>query len=89
MPRSRWDSKSKALIVLEGLKGKPVADICREYQISQSHYYRWRDKFLANMHQAFEDTTSREARLSRQVNELKQVVGELTLELKKSETDWS
>ena len=88
MKRSRWDAKSKAMIVLEGLKGKPVVDICREYQISQAHYYRWRDRFLANMHRAFENGTSREAILNQQVNELKQVVGDLTLELKKSETEW-
>jgi transposase-like protein len=88
MKKSRWDSKSKAVIVLEGLKGKPVVDICREYQISQAHYYRWRDRFLANMQQAFESRTSREAMLNQQVNELKKVVGELTLELKKSETEW-
>ncbi len=88
MARHRWDSKAKAMIVLEGLKGKPVVDICRDYQVSQAHYYRWRDKFLANMHEAFEDRTSREAALSRQVNELKRVVGDLMLELKKSETDW-
>ena len=88
MPKGKWDSKSKAIIVLEGLKGKPVVDICREYQISQTHYYRWRDKFLANMHQAFETQTNREAKLSQQVDELKKVVGDLTLELKKNETDW-
>jgi len=88
MPRGRWDSKSKAIIVLEGLKGKPVVDICREYQISQSHYYRWRDKFLARMHLAFEDRSSRETKLSQQVNDLKKVVGDLTLELKKSEPEW-
>jgi len=88
MPKGKWDSKTKAIIIIEGLKGKPVVDICREYQISQAHYYRWRDKFLANMHQAFEDRTSREIILSRKVKELKQVVGDLTLELKKSETDW-
>jgi transposase-like protein len=88
MPKGKWDSKTKAMLVLEGIKGKPVVDICREYQISQAHYYRWRDKFMAHMHQAFEDRTSREAMLRRQVNELKKVVGDLTLELKKSETDW-
>jgi transposase-like protein len=40
MPRRKWDAKTKALIVLEGLKGKPVAEICTEHQISQSQYYR-------------------------------------------------
>jgi hypothetical protein len=28
--------KAKAMIVIEGLKGKPVAEICTEHQISQS-----------------------------------------------------
>jgi transposase-like protein len=88
MTKSRWDSKSKAIIVVEGLRGKPVADICREYQISQSYYYKWRDRFLAQMHRAFEDRSSRELELSKQVGDLKKIVAELTLELKKSESDW-
>jgi hypothetical protein len=36
MQRRKWDAKTKAIIVLEGLKGKPVADICTEHQISQA-----------------------------------------------------
>ncbi len=88
MPKGRWDSKTKAMIVLEGFKGKSVPEICSEYQVSQSHYYRWRDKFLANMHHAFTDKTPREVTLSRQVSELKKVIGELTVELKKNETEW-
>jgi putative transposase len=43
MHRRTWDAKTTALIVLEGLKGKPVGEICTEHQISQSLYYRWRD----------------------------------------------
>jgi len=88
MPKSRWDAKTKAIIVLEGLKGKPVNDICMEYQISQAHYYRWRDKFLANMHQAFADKTPQEVTLKRQISDLKKVIGELTVELKKNEMEW-
>jgi transposase-like protein len=55
MPRRKWAAKTKALIVLEGLKGKPVAEICTEHQISQSLYYQWRDQFLANAAKAFDD----------------------------------
>jgi hypothetical protein len=40
------------------------------------------------MHRAFADNTPREVVLSRQIAELKKVIGELTIELKKSETDW-
>ena len=36
--RRQWDSKTKAKIVLEGLKGRSVVDICTEYSISQSMY---------------------------------------------------
>ena len=53
MQKRKWDAKTKAMIVLEGLKGKPVAEVCTEHQISQSQYYQWRDQFLAPAAQAF------------------------------------
>lgn len=86
--RRTWDSKSKAQIVMEGLKGRAVASICTEYAISQSMYYKWRDVFLANASQAFEvnSITKKEQYLEVQNKKLKQAIGELTLELKKN--DW-
>ncbi len=42
MKRRKWDAKTKATIVLEGLKGKSAATICQDYQISQAQYYQWR-----------------------------------------------
>ena len=86
MKRRKWESKQKALIVLQGLKGKPIAEVCSEHQISQAQYYQWRDQFLANMEKAFEVArqSDREARLERQNERLKNLVGELTLELKKA-----
>jgi hypothetical protein len=39
MKRRRWDATPTAVIVLEGLKGKPVADLCTAHHISQSQYY--------------------------------------------------
>jgi transposase-like protein len=87
MQKRKWDAKTKALIVIEGLKGKPVAEICNEHQISQSQYYQGRDQFLANAAQAFESHqhTRKEARLEQETTQLKRLVGELTLELKKSD----
>jgi transposase-like protein len=41
--------------VQQGLKGKSVAEICLEHQISQTLYYKWRDQLLANVHQVFTD----------------------------------
>ena len=52
--RRQWKSEEKSKIILEGLKGRPVADICIEHQISQSMYYSWRDQFLTNMGQVFD-----------------------------------
>jgi transposase-like protein len=85
MHRRKWDAKAKALIILEGLKGKPVAEIYPEHQISQSLYDQWRDQFLANAAKAFDDPqrTRKEARLEQENMRLKPLVGELTFELKK------
>lgn len=47
MKSRNWTAEDKMAIVLLGLKeGKTVAEICREHQISQSQYYKWRDRFL-------------------------------------------
>lgn len=86
MKKRQWDSKTKALIVLQGLKGKSVAEVCAEHQISQAQYYQWRDLFLANASKAFDTPqTGREARLERENAKLMNLVGHLTLELKKTD----
>jgi transposase-like protein len=87
MKRRKWDAHTKAMIVIEGLKGKPVAELCTEHQISQSLYYQWRDQFLAHAAKAFDDPqrTRKEARLAQENVRLKPLVGELTFELKKSD----
>ncbi len=88
MARQKWDSKTKARIVLEGLKGRSVASICAEYGVSQTLFYRWRDLFMDNIEHTFEtgQASKREERLENENSKLKKVIGELTLELKKN--DW-
>jgi transposase-like protein len=47
MELRKWTAEEKMAIVLEGIKGlKSVAEICREHQVSQTLFYRWRDRFL-------------------------------------------
>ncbi len=89
MKRRRWDSKTKARVVLEGLRGRAVSEICSEYQISQAQYYQWRDKFLSEAHQAFEtDKDGGEVNRLRKKNaRLQQIIGALTVELKKTEDE--
>ena len=87
MERRKWDPKTKAMIVLEGLRGKQVSEICIEHQISQAQYYQWRDQFLSNMHQVFADESRNEKTLTRENVRLKRIIGDLTVELKKTE-EW-
>ncbi len=90
MKRRRWDSKTKTKIVLEGLSGRPVSEICNDYGIHQNQYYSWRDKFLSEAHRTFE--SKREDgevnRLRKKNQELTQIIGSLTVELKKTEGDF-
>jgi len=87
MKRRKWDAKVKAMIVLEGLKGKPVAEICIEHQLSQAQYYQWRDQFLSKMDQVFSSDDRREKALTEENARLKKIIGELTIEVKKTE-EW-
>ncbi|MFQ6105003.1 MAG: transposase [Candidatus Glassbacteria bacterium] len=47
MKSRKWKAEEKLAIVVEGMKGeRPVTEICRDHGISQTQFYRWKDKFL-------------------------------------------
>ena len=87
MKRRKWDAHTKAMIVIEGLQGKPGAELCTKHQISQSLYDQWRDQVRAQAAKAVDDPqrSRKEARLQQENARLKQLVGALTLEFKKSD----
>lgn len=88
MKRRIWTSKQKSQIVLEGLSGQiDINALCQKYQISQTQYYNWRDLFLANCHESFEvkKQSQKEQHLEAQVRKLRSIIGDLTIELKKSD----
>jgi transposase-like protein len=87
MKRRKWDPKTKAMIVIQGLRGKPVGEICLEHQISQTQYYQWRDQFLANAHEVFAGNEQKGEKLIRENAHLRKIIGDLTVELKKTE-EW-
>ena len=47
MKGSRFSSEEKFNIVLESLRGdRGISEICRDYGIAQSVFYKWRVKFF-------------------------------------------
>lgn len=87
MAKRKWDSQTKVQIVIEGLKGRAVADICKDFEINQSQYYQWRGQFLANAVRVFdaEKRSPKEQRLEHENTRLKELVGDLTLQLNQSD----
>jgi transposase-like protein len=86
MKYRNWTPEAKLAVVLEGLRGRPVGDICADHGVSQSQYYRWRDQFFDGAHRAFVTTEkdSRAGQLERENARLKALVAELALEVKKN-----
>ena len=88
MKKRKWTSAEKLRIVLEGLSGQiEISKLCSKYQIAQTQYYQWRDQLLKYGHQAFEtkNVTKKEQHMEQEIKKLKNIIGDLTVELKKSE----
>ena len=80
-------------IVLEGLRGEDISELCRREGIAASMYYGWSKEFLEAGKRRLAGDTARAATsgevkdLRREASALKEVVADLTLEnrlLKKS-----
>ena len=92
MEKRKWTSQQKLQIVLEGLSGQiDISKLCAKYQVSQAQYYKWRDQLLKHGTQAFEikDVTKKEQHLQQENNKLRRIIGDLTIELKKTEIELS
>ncbi|MCJ2165267.1 MULTISPECIES: transposase [unclassified Pseudodesulfovibrio] len=81
--RRKWDARTKARLVLEGLMGGCVNELCRSHDLRPGQYYKWRGYFLEHCHQVFErpPNAQDESELAVENEKLKRLVGELTLEL--------
>jgi transposase-like protein len=60
------DAQTKAIIVLESLSGRSVADICEEYGIKMTQFWGWRKAFLLNSIRVFEPANKQCSDLGRQ-----------------------
>jgi len=89
MKPRKWTVEEKLEIVLEGLKEKkPIAEICREHQISQTLYYRWRDKFLEGGKRALVNGALDENAHKAEIDRLQKIIGKQAIQieiLKKTE----
>jgi transposase-like protein len=73
-----WKQEEKMAIVLEGLQGKAVKDVCAKYGVAETQYYRWRDQAFEGMKEALADKRRRENRNTHEAerDRLLKVIGE-------------
>ena len=87
MKKQQRSSKEKLEIVLDGLRnGNVLAEVLNRHQVSQTTYYKWRDKLFASSEEIFaRGAFSRsEERLKAENKKLRTIIGDLTVELKKT-----
>ena len=91
--KSKFTPEIKMAAVLDNLKGRALTHVCKEYGISESQFYRWRDEALNGMKAGLQDKRRKEWRdQSWEVerNRLLKMIGEqqviLDLQKKISET---
>ena len=88
--RTRFAIEEKVRIVMIGMRGEgKVAEICRQYGISESLYYKWTKDFMEAGKQRLSGDFLREAsstevkRLRAALDEYKYMVGEQAHEIRK------
>ena len=85
--KKQWTGQEKLAIVLQGLKGEcSISELCNEHGITQGMYYKWRDQLLTDGAKLFDrgGVDHIRERLERDNRKLKETIGELTIELKKT-----
>ena len=84
MAKKKWSPEQKQKIVLAGLRNEmSVAELCRRHGVSDVMYYKWRKTFLESGLNGLKSNgkiTSGEAALERENEDLKTLIGELTVE---------
>ena len=94
--RRSYSSEEKIRIIIEGLRGEmSIAELCRKEGISQGIYYKWSKDFMEAGKRRLNGDTMREANTSEvrefkdENLELKQVVAELNLEVRRLKKKWN
>lgn len=79
--RRNFTADFKAKVVLEVISGsKSAAEACREYNLKADLVSHWKNQFLANAAQVFENGAEPDPQQAR-IHELERLAGKLSLEL--------
>jgi transposase len=79
--RRNFTAEFKAKVVLEIISGsKSAAEVCREYNLKPDLVSRWKNQFLENAAQVFENPSELDPQQAR-IQELERLAGKLSLEL--------
>jgi len=84
MARKKWSAEQKQKIVIAGLRNDmSAAELCRRHGVSDVMYYKWRKTFLEGGLNGLKrngKVSSGEAARQRENEDLKALIGELTVE---------
>jgi transposase len=79
--RRNFSAEFKAKVVLEIISGsKTAAEVCREYNLKADLVSHWKNQFMSNAAQVFENGTKVDPQQAR-IEELERLAGKLSLEL--------
>ena len=80
--RRTYSAEFKLDTVMEGMQGKKsVAQICREREIKDNLYYKWRDIFIERAAEIFERSGNKEDQeKAERIAELERMIGKLAME---------
>ncbi|MGB1104700.1 MAG: transposase [Crocinitomicaceae bacterium] len=94
--RKSYSSEEKIRIIIEGMRGETtIAELCRKEGISQANYYKWSKDFMEAGKRRLNGDTMREANTSEiqelrgENMDLKQLVAELSLEVRKMKKNYN
>ncbi|HEX2766719.1 MAG TPA: transposase [Candidatus Limnocylindria bacterium] len=82
-PKRSFSAQAKLEIVLAGMRAdRSVREVCREHDIAETVYYRWRDQLLEAARAGLGDHAERSesAALRKRIAELERALGKKTLE---------
>lgn len=84
MPQRKLSDDDAVALVLAGLKGEaPLAELCRRYGVSETTYYKLRDRFIASGIEGLNNGghTRQVKALEDRIKELERVLGKKSLEI--------